>query len=108
MLVGTFATIILPVSAAKDEEGPDIEDVIAEHLTTVYTTPQQKLSVMTKKLDKNGYELWVLPETGEIAFVDKASEQITFSNPWNVAVGTESESTKKEVMSQVFINYNNT
>ena len=107
MLVGTFATIILPVSAAKDEEGPDIEEVIAEHLTTVYTTPQQKLSVMTKKLDKNGYELWVLPETGEIAFVDKASEQITFSNPWNVAVGTESESTKKEVMSQVFINYNN-
>ena len=107
MLIGTFATIILPVSAAKKDEEPDIKDVIAEHLTTVYTTPQQKLSVMTKKLDKNGYELWILPETGEIAFVDKASEQITFSNPWNIAVGTESESTKKEVMSQVFINYNN-
>ena len=107
MFIGTFATIILPVSAAKKDEEPDIKDVIAEHLTTVYTTPQQKLSVMTKKLDKNGYELWVLPETGEIAFVDKASEQITFSNPWNIAVGTESESTKKEVMSQVFINYNN-
>ena len=107
MLIGTFATIILPVSAAKKDEEPDIEDVIAEHLTTIYTTPQQKLSVMTKKLDKNGYELWVLPETGEIAFVDKASEQITFSNPWNVAVGTESEDTKKDVMSQVFINYNN-
>ncbi len=106
MFIGTFSAIVLPVSAAEDEE-KDIDEIIAEHLTKSYSSPQSKLATMTKKLDKNGYELWVLPETGEIALVDKASGQISFSNPWGIANGTESEATKKEIMSQIFINYNN-
>ncbi len=110
MVLAALASAIVPAFAAdeeKDDEEKEIDEIIAEHLTKTYSSPQSKLAVMTKKLDKNGYELWVLPETGEIAFVSKASGQITFSNPWNIASGTESEPMKKEIMSQIFINYNN-
>jgi len=109
VFLGSFSIVsLIPVAAAeeKDEE-QELEDRIAEHLTKKYVTPEAKLAVMTKKLDKNGYELWVLAETGEIAFVDKASGQITFSNPWNVASAKASEDTKKELMSQIFIHYDN-
>ena len=96
-------------SAASDDGEKTEEEIIQErvlgYLTTNYKTPEEKLATMTKKLDKNGYQLYVLPDTGEIAFVDKASGQITFSNPWNIGSAKASTSTKKEIMSQIFINY---
>lgn len=107
VFLGSFSIVsLVPVSAADTDE-EELEDRIAEHLTKKYVTPEAKLAAMTKKLDKNGYELWVLEETGEIAFVDKASGQITFSNPWNIASAEASEATKKELMSQIFIHYDN-
>ena len=109
VFLGSFSIVsLIPVSAAEEkDEAEELKDRIAEHLTKKYVTPEAKLAVMTKKLDKNGYELWVLEETGEIAFVDKASGQITFSNPWNIASAKASEATKKELMSQIFIHYDN-
>lgn len=110
VFLGSFSIVsMIPVAAAEEEEDEEQElaDRIAEHLTKKYVTPEAKLAVMTKKLDKNGYELWVLEETGEIAFVDKQSGQITFSNPWNIASATASEDTKMDLMSQIFIHYDN-
>ncbi len=109
IFLGSFSMISSVFVSAADEEEKTEEEIIRErvlgYLTTNYKTPEEKLATMTKKLDKNGYQLYVLPDTGEIAFVDKASGQITFSNPWNIGSAKASNSTKKEIMSQIFINY---
>ena len=114
MLLGTIASLaIFNVSAAdattdestdkeddKDKNEPSEEEIIEEtvkaYLTTKYDSPQAKVATMQLKLDKDGYQLYVDPLTGETATVNKASGQILFSNPWDIDTkgATNSETTK--------------
>ena len=125
MLLGTIASLaIFNVSAAdattdestdkeddKDKNEPSEEEIIEEtvkaYLTTKYDSPQAKVATMQLKLDKDGYQLYVDPLTGETATVNKASGQILFSNPWDIDTkgATNSENVASEVMSQVAIKY---
>ena len=105
IFLGSFSMLstVFASAASDDDDDKTEEEIIQErvlgYLTTTYRTPEEKLATMTKKLDKNGYQLYVLPDTGEIAFVDKASGQITFSNPWNIGTIKASADVKKEAMS---------
>lgn len=121
MLLGTIASLaIFNVSAAdtttddttggKDDEKSEeeiIEETVKAYLTTKYDSPQAKVATMQLKLDKDGFQLYVDPLTGETATVDKASGQILFSNPWDIDTkgATNSENVASEVMSQVAIKY---
>ena len=102
MLFGMLGT--LPISAKplnSDEEGnPTIK-----YITDVFATPQDKLDTMVMWKDQNGYQIWVEDYSGEIAVVNKATGQIMFSNPFDVAGDTGSESTKEKLLSQILIKY---
>jgi len=110
MVVGSLT--VLPVSAAdKDEEktyfGKDgVEKDIINYVTKVFKTPEEKLETMDVMIeDLHGYKVYVDFYSGEVAWTNLATGQTMFTNPYNVASSNGSESTKKQLMSQVIIKY---
>jgi hypothetical protein len=76
-----------------------------KYTTEVFATPQDKLDTMVLWKDQNGFQMYVEDYSGEVAIVNKATGQIMFSNPFDVAGDTASESTKTKLLSQVVIKY---
>ena len=78
---------------------------------TAPVTPQEKLATMTLMWEENGYEFWVEEITGEVATVKVSTGEILFSNPWDTAASVNKNgkavdlSVKKELLSQLVINY---
>ena len=66
---------------------------------------------MTLMWEANGYEFWVEELTGEVATVKVATGEILFSNPWDVPASVNKNdktvdlSVKKELLSQLIVNY---
>ncbi|GEM_PF-186760 len=89
----------------------DYEETVQQYLTLEFKTPEDKLATMVLYYEKGDYQLWVDELTGEVATKDLKSGQILFSNPYDVGAeykksGTgPSASTKKKIMSQVMIKY---
>ena len=99
MLLSTFAF----AAFAADET--DVEETFPDYTTTVYATEEDKLATMEKKLDMNGYELFIQPQTAEVAVRDKKSGQILFTNPYDVASSKGTEATKNKLLSQILVSY---
>ena len=99
MLLSTFAF----AAFAADEA--DIEETFPDYTTTVYATEEAKLETMEKKLDMNGYELFIQPQTAEVAVRNKKSGQILFTNPYDVASSKGTEATKNKLLSQILVSY---
>lgn len=76
-----------------------------EYLDVKFSKPKDKLATMTKYLDKGGMELYVEPVSGEIAYVNKKTGQILFSNPYDVSTSGATKSVKQELLSQIIIKY---
>ncbi len=95
----------------KATENVDYESTVKQYLSLEFATAEEKLESMEMMLEKDGYQLWVDPLTGEVATKDLASGQILFSNPYDVGAkftsktGAPSDSTKKKLMSQIMIRY---
>lgn len=89
---------------------PDTNEPTIDYLNQVFATPEDKLATMTKYLSQNGMELYVEPVSGEIAYVNSATGQILFSNPYDVATCGSTSSIKEQLLSQILIKYsqNNT
>lgn len=118
-LLSAFLTVVmvfgmlsvLPVFAAEEEEplmpglDPETNLPTIDYITQVYNTPEDKLATMTKYLDNGGYELYVEPVSGEIAYVNKATGQIIFSNPYDVSQTGSSKNIKEQLLSQIRIKY---
>lgn len=83
------------------------EDKMVDYTTTVYNTPEEKLATMVKKVEQNGFELWVQEETGEVATVNQKTGQIMFTNPYDVASASNKASvaTKEQLLSQIIVKY---
>ena len=113
MLLGTFGVFTIG-AAAEDEEAekatPETsEEIESTYVSTIFKTPEDKLrgenSHMKLMLERNGYQLYVDPFSGEIATVDVATGKILFSNPYDVASSVGSALTKKELLSQIVVQY---
>lgn len=78
-----------------------------DYLTVEMTDQLAKLATMTLYREQNGYKLYCDPYTGEIALLKIATGQILFSNPYDVASASaaNSPSTRHELLSQIFIEY---
>ena len=76
-----------------------------DYLVQVFNTPEEKLATMTKYLEQGNYALYIEPVSGEIAYVNKKTNQILFSNPYDVSQAKASESIKAELLSQIAIKY---
>jgi len=108
MAFGAFVpSAVQPVSAAwKDKVNKDGEPLY-DYVNTAYESAQAKLADMVLVKEENGSQLWFEEFTGEIAFVNVASGQILFSNPWDVAASYNSSSaaTRQKLLSQLIIKY---
>lgn len=93
------------VAYASDEEEETLEEAFPDYTTLLYMNEEAKLNTMEKKLDMHGYELYIEPKTAEVAVVDKASGQVLFTNPYDVASSKGTEATKNKLLSQILINY---
>lgn len=104
MLIGTLA---VGVDAAWADKVNEDGDPIINYLADAYESPEAKLADMIMVKEQNGYQLWYEEFTGEIAVVDLATGQVTFSNPWDVASGyqTISDAVKEQLLSQLTITY---
>ncbi len=76
-----------------------------DYMNTVYATPEAKLETMTKVLENEGYTLYIQEYTAEVAVVDRTTGQILFTNPYDVADISASNSVKRELLSQIKLNY---
>ena len=112
MLLGTFGVFTVGAAAADEEEvttPQTSEEIESTYVSTVFKTPEDKVygekSHMQLMLERDGYQLYVDPFSGEIATVDVATKKILFSNPYDVASSVGSALTKKELLSQIVVQY---
>lgn len=104
MLIGTLA---VGVDAAWADKVNEDGEPIINYLADVYDSPEAKLADMIMVKEQNGYQLWYEEFTGEIAVVDLATGQTTFSNPWDIASGYQaiSDAVKEKLLSQLVITF---
>ena len=114
MVLGTFTALFtVQVSAApatdKSEETTDISD----YVTKVYNNPEEKLQSMELMRTVENYQLWVDKRSGEVAWVEtdaqgNPTENILFTNPYDVASSKGSKTTKQELLSQIIVAFTDT
>jgi len=74
-----------------------------------YPTYIDKILTMDMMLENATHMLFVQKYTGEIACFDKKSEQILFSNPFDVSTcDNKSDAIKHQLMSQIILKYSDT
>lgn len=106
-----FSAVSLPVFAA------DIAD-IANYPTTEYESMADKLTTMTLMYESKeyGYAMYFDTQSGEFALKNLATGELTFSNPYDIATGTESSASDKDnddpirqaLLSQIILQYEDT
>ena len=90
----------------ESEEGGKISETgFKDYTTTVFLTEEEKIATMEKKLDLYGYELYIEPNTAEVAIINKATGQTLFTNPYDAATSKGTEATKNKLLSQILVNY---
>ncbi len=112
LFLQTFCgTIAVPVFADTDASTRSIPAAetpayskVEDRAKTVYATPQDRVADMEFCISKYGYELYIDPLTGEVAYVEIANpENILLSNPYDV--GSMVTNIKETLLSQIVINY---
>lgn len=110
MALGAVYTGALGVYAADGDTAAaeDEEELTINYLTDAFKTPEAKLATMRLAKSQDGYELYIDDYSGEIAFRKTGTDNILFSNPYDLADnGTNwaSASTRQKLMSQIAVTY---
>lgn len=89
------------------EEGDDTEEEEEgfNYLGTAFSTADEKLASMQKKVSAYGYEIYCDEVTGEIALRNTETEEVLFSNPYDLATSKSSDDIKGQLLSQLEIRY---
>lgn len=98
---------IIPVFAANSDEANmgKVGTSTINYFTDRFATPEAKLQTMELKLEKYGYQLYYEQYTGEVAIKNTKTGDISFTNPYNIALSGSSLNTKTELMSQIVLKY---
>lgn len=88
-----------------DGETPTTEEGFPDYTMIPFISEQGKLDTMEKKVDMYGYELYIEPNTAEVALVNKATGQVLFTNPYDVAGSKGTTATKEKLLSQLIVNF---
>ncbi|MBE6584331.1 MAG: hypothetical protein E7649_05010 [Ruminococcaceae bacterium] len=120
MMLGACTTVfslgILSVFAADTEaetgtgaEGETGEEETAvgeiDYMNDVFMSPEDKLATMKLAVTKDGYELYIDSYSGEVAVKNTKTNEILFTNPYDIAISTGNEETKKEILSQIIVTF---
>ncbi|MBE6712091.1 MAG: hypothetical protein E7580_01080 [Ruminococcaceae bacterium] len=76
-----------------------------DYTTYVYDSPEDKLATMTLVTENDNYSLFVQEYTAEVCVVDKSTNQMLFTNPYDVADSKGAPGTKNQLLSQILIEY---
>ncbi len=71
----------------------------------VFDTPSEKLATMDLRLQQNGYQLYVDEYSGEVACKNLTTEEILFTNPYNIGASTAKGKQLSQLMSQILVEY---
>jgi hypothetical protein len=112
MMLSTFTAVFtVQVSAAEKEPATPVATTpIKDYVTKVYNNPEEKLQTMEMMREEGNYQLWVDKQSGEVAWVEtdaegNLTENILFSNPYDVAASKGSKTTKQELLSQIIVSF---
>ena len=104
-----FPLFTATVSAEGLGDKKKYEELKAISYTTqVYASPEEKLETMTLVVENEGYALYIQEYTAEVCVVDKATGQMLFTNPYDVADNEASNAIKYELLSQIKLSYKST
>ena len=86
---------------------------IGDYVTKVYNNPEEKLQTMEMMRQEGNFQLWVDKLSGEVAWVEadaqgNPTENILFTNPYDVASTKGSKTTKQELLSQIIVSFTDT
>ena len=112
MMLGAFTALFtVQVSAATTKAAKDDEvTAVKDYVTKVYNNPLEKLATMEMMRSLGNYQLWVDKRSGEVAWVETdengdPTENILFTNPYDVASSKGSKTTKQELLSQIIVSF---
>ena len=111
MVLSTFVGVFtVQVSAAEATTNTVATTAIKDYVTKVYNNPEEKLQTMELMRSEGNYQLWVDKQSGEVAWVEadaygNPTENILFSNPYDVASSKGSKTTKQELLSQIIVSF---
>ena len=114
MMLSTFSALFtVQVSAAKADTETDKKTELKDYVTKVYNNPYEKLMTMELMRTVGNYQLWVDRRSGEVAWVETdnegfPTENILFTNPYDVASSKGSKTTKQELLSQIIVSFTDT
>ncbi len=115
MVLGAFTTLFtVQVSAATTKAAKDDEvTAVKDYVTKTYNNPEEKLATMELMRTAGNYQLWVDKRSGEVAWVEvdaegNPTENILFTNPYDVASSKGSKTTKQELLSQIIVSFTDT
>ena len=116
MMLGAFTTLFtVQVSAAEKETTTQKAETIPvkDYVTQVYNNPEEKLATMELMRTVGNYQLWVDKRSGEVAWAEtdvdgNLTENILFTNPYDVAASKGSKNTKQELLSQIIVSFTDT
>ena len=113
MVLGAFTALFtVQVSAATSSKATEEEEkiLIEDYVTKVYNNPEEKLASMELMRTVGNYQLWADKLSGEVAWVEtdangNPTENILFTNPYDVATSKGSKTTKQELLSQIIVSF---
>lgn len=104
MVLGVFAPFAAGVSAANSGVIENTDESI-DFLFTEYRSEEEKLATMKMLYEKDGCELFVQLQSGEVAVRDTKTGQTLFTNPYDIAVQDIAATQKQELLSQLLLTY---
>lgn len=111
----TSAATVTPISAGKiDADGNSVIDYSGKSSKDVFDSREAKLATMMKIKEVDGVTIYYEAYTGEVAFQLNSTKteedplgDVLFTNPYDLSGSyySESEATKKELLSQIYLTY---
>ncbi len=114
MVLGAFSALFtVQVSAAPTKASKEEVTPVKDYISKVYNNPEEKLATMELMRTAGNYQLWVDKRSGEVAWVEtdengNPTENILFTNPYDVASSKGSKTTKQELLSQIIVSFTDT
>ena len=104
----TEAATVTPLSAGKvDLKGNTVINYAGKSSSDVFESREAKLATMMKIKEESGIVIYYEAYTGEVAFENTKTGDILFTNPYDLSGSyfSESEATKKQLLSQIHLTY---
>ena len=115
MVLGSLTAVFTVQVFAAGTTTPEKEEIteIGDYVTKVYNNPLEKLQTMERMRTEGKFQLWVDKRSGEVAWVEAdangdPTENILFTNPYDVASSKGSKTTKQELLSQIIVSFTDT